>query len=100
MLDQLTYEVRDGGHKDRDVTVFALSTCGFCKTCLQFLAEKNVAFKYVYYDLLEGDKKEAVRTELTEKYHERILFPYVIIDGKDVIVGFKEDKIKEKLGIT
>ena len=99
MLEKLPYETKDGSKNDHDVTVFALSTCGFCKTCLQFLAEKNVAFKYVYYDLLDSEKKDAVRSELTEKYNERIMFPYTVVDGKHVIVGFKEEKLRELLDI-
>ena len=99
MIDQLDYEKHEGSKDGRDVRVFALSTCGFCKSCLKFLGDNDVSFKYVYYDHLDADKKNAVRDELKEKFNERVMFPYVLIDGKDVVVGFKKDKLRELLNL-
>jgi len=58
-----------------------------------------VSFKYVYYDLLDPDLKDAVKKELTEKYKERIMFPFVIIDEDHIVVGFKDAELKKILDI-
>ncbi|NMC03821.1 MAG: glutaredoxin family protein [Candidatus Lokiarchaeota archaeon] len=100
MLENVTFTEEAGTIAKHDVVVFALSTCGFCKSCLKFLHDKGVKFKYVYYDLLDTDVKAAVKDELTKKYNERIMFPFVVIDdGKHVVVGFKEDQLVEFLGL-
>ena len=95
----LEWKKKDGNVDGHNVTVFALSTCGFCKACLKFMNEKNVKFKYVYFDLLDKEMKDKLRDVLKEKYNERIMFPFVIIDDSDVIVGFKQSALEEKLGI-
>ncbi len=97
MIEKLEFTKESGTKNKHDVTVFALSTCGFCKACLKFLKDSKVEFKYVYYDLLDSTMKDGVRSELNEKYKERIMFPFVIIDSKYVVVGFKEDEIKNRL---
>ena len=37
MLDQLSYTDVPGSRSDHEITVYALSTCGFCKRALGFL---------------------------------------------------------------
>jgi glutaredoxin len=97
MIEKIEFTHETGKNAKHEVTVYALSTCGFCKSCLKFLHDRNVNFKYVYYDLLDSDIKNALKDELNEKYKERIMFPFVIIDGKYVVTGFKEDKLVELL---
>nr|MDO8110237.1 glutaredoxin family protein [Candidatus Sigynarchaeota archaeon] len=97
MIEKLDYKFEDGVKKKHEVIVYALSTCGFCKACLKFLKDNKVAFKYVYYDLLEPATKDAVKNDLNIKYKERIMFPFVVIDGKRVVVGMKEDELKKLL---
>jgi glutaredoxin len=102
-IEQLEFTEEAGDIDAHDVCIFALSTCGFCKACLRFLREKSVKFRYVYYDLLDNEIKDEVRNELKEKYSQRIMFPFVIVDeGTDamkVIVGFKEEELKSSLDL-
>ncbi|MBN2152181.1 MAG: glutaredoxin [Candidatus Lokiarchaeota archaeon] len=93
MIEKITFTQETGTNAKHEVTVYALSTCGFCKSCLKFLHDKSVQFRYVYYDLLDPEVKSALKEELNEKYKERIMFPFVIIDDKHVVTGFKEDKL-------
>ncbi len=97
LIETLQYTSEEGSKTGHDVVVFALSTCGFCKSCLQWLHDNNVKFKYIYYDLLDGNVKDAVKDELKTKYNERVMFPFVVVDGTQVVVGFKEDKLRELL---
>jgi hypothetical protein len=48
-------------------------------------------------DLLEGDERKAIIEDI-KKLNPRCSFPTLII-GDEVIVGFKEKKIKEALGL-
>ena len=97
MIEKLEFTTEKGTKSNHKVTIFALSTCGFCKACLKFLKDNKVTFKYVYYDLLDQDTKDAIKGELNEKFKERIMFPFVIIDENKVVVGYKEDEIKKHL---
>lgn len=100
MIEELDFTRKEGSKDSRDVTIYALSTCGHCKRCLKFMDEQDVQFKYVYFDLLDKDVKDAVRKNLKEKFpDERLMFPFIVIDDSDVIVGFHESKVRKALGL-
>ena len=40
-----------GENKGHKVTLYALSTCGWCKKTKKFLDELGVEYEYVYVDL-------------------------------------------------
>ena len=80
------------------VMLFALSTCGWCRKTRQFLDDHKVAYDYVYVDLLEGEEKERVLAEV-RKWNPNASFPTVVADGKTVVVGFREDRLREALGV-
>lgn len=81
-----------------DVKVYALSTCGHCKNAKKVLDDCNVAYDSVEVDLLEGEDRQAVLEDV-KKLNPRCSFPTIRI-GEKVIVGNKEDEIKEALGIS
>jgi glutaredoxin-like protein NrdH len=82
---------------DKPVKVFSLSTCSHCKSTKRFLDECTVKYEFVDVDLLDGDERKAILADV-KKFNPRCSFPTVII-GDNVIVGYKEDKIKEALGL-
>jgi len=84
------------GEKKGDVLLFALSTCIWCKKTRMFLEEIGIDFKYIYVDLLSGNEKSEVINEI-KKWNPQVSFPTVVVNSKDVIVGFKKDELKEKL---
>lgn len=84
------------GENKGEVVLFALSTCGWCKKTRMFLEGSGIDFKCIYVDLLTGDEKSEVINEI-KKWNPDLSFPTVVINNKDVIVGFKEDKLREKL---
>ncbi len=91
----MEYEHVEGENKG-NIVLFALSTCGWCKKTRLLLQDMGVDFKYIYVDLLTGDdRSEAI--EEVKKWNSQLSFPTLVIREKDVIVGFKEDEIKEKL---
>lgn len=79
------------------VKIFSLSTCSHCKATKRFLSECEVKYEFDDVDLLQGDERAAILEEV-RKWNPRCSFPTIII-GEKVIVGFKENEIKEALGL-
>ena len=84
------------GKNKGNVVLYALSTCGWCKKTRMLLEDLGVEYDYVYVDLTEGEERSAVMKDV-QKWNPQLSFPTVVINNKDVIVGFKEDEIKGKL---
>jgi glutaredoxin len=77
--------------------LYSLSTCSHCKSCKKFLGERGIDFEFTDVDLLPEDEKTET-IEKIKKLTARCAFPTVII-GEKVIVGFKENEIREALGL-
>lgn len=82
---------------EKEVTMYTLSTCSHCKATKKFMSDCNVKYDFIDVDLLEGEERRAI-IEDVKKYNPRCSFPTIII-GDRVIVGFKEDEIREALGL-
>ena len=79
------------------VKIFSLSTCSHCGATKKFLGECNVQYEFTDVDLLQGDERAAILEDV-KKLNPRCSFPTIII-GEKVIIGYKEDQIKEALGL-
>lgn len=80
-----------------DVTLYALSTCPYCRMTKKFLDKNEVDYELVEVDLLEGDEK----TDAVAKVKELsggTSFP-VLKAGDEIVVGFNKPKIKALLGL-
>lgn len=82
---------------DPNVKLYTLSTCSHCKSTKKFLAECTIKYDFVDVDLLEGEERKAILEDV-KKMNPKCSFPTIII-GDKVIVGYKEDEIKEALGL-
>ena len=82
---------------DEPVKIFSLSTCSHCKATKKLLGECNVQYEFTDVDLLQGEERAAILEDV-KKLNPRCSFPTIII-GDKVIIGYKEDQIKEALGI-
>jgi len=87
-----------GKKNNHKVTVYALSTCVWCKLTKQFLNENDVKYEYIDVDLCNEEDKQKVRQTITSKGGS-LTYPTTIIDNKVVITGFRKDKLKEALEI-
>ena len=87
-----------GTKNEHKVTLYALSTCVWCKMTKQFFNDNKVQYEFVDVDLLDDYEKDKVRKEISSKGGS-MGFPTTIIDDKAVITGFKKDKLKESLGL-
>ena len=81
----------------QQVKMYTLSTCSHCKATKKFFDECKVEYEFTDVDLLQGDERKAILEDV-KKINPRCSFPTIII-GDKVIVGFKEDEIKEALGL-
>ena len=79
------------------VKIFSLSTCSHCRATKKFLGECNVQYEFTDVDLLQGEERAAILEDV-KKLNPRCSFPTIII-GEKVIIGYKEDQIKEALGL-
>jgi glutaredoxin len=87
-----------GKKNDHKIIVYALSTCVWCKMTKQFLNDNGVAYEFVDVDLLDDDAKDKVRQAIMNKGGS-LTYPTTIVDDKEVITGFRKDKLKEVLGV-
>jgi len=88
MFDYVDFQHKAGSNADRDLKLFALSTCGFCKKAMAFLEENGLAYDYVFVDLIDSEVKNRIKAEFEEHFEKKMLFPTLIIDGEEFLVGF------------
>lgn len=82
---------------DKPVKLYSLSTCSHCKFTKKFLNDCTIRYDFIDVDLLEGEERKAILEDV-KKFNPKCSFPTIII-GEKVIVGFKENEIKEALGL-
>ena len=82
---------------DKPVKIYSLSTCSHCKSTKKLLDDCEVMYEFEDVDLLKGEERAAILEDV-KKWNPRCSFPTIII-GDQVIVGYKEDEIKQALGL-
>ncbi|GLI32604.1 glutaredoxin family protein [Desulforhabdus amnigena] len=80
-----------------DVKLYALSTCIHCRNTKEFLKSCGVGYECIDVDKLDGDERKAIIEEI-KKINPSCSFPTLVI-GDKIIVGFREDEIKEALNL-
>lgn len=83
--------------EQEEVKIYTLSTCSHCKATKKFLEECKIQYEFTDVDITKGEERKAILEDI-RKINPKCSFPTIII-GDKVIVGFKEDEIKEALGI-
>ena len=79
------------------VMLYALTTCSHCKSTKKLLEENHIQYDCMEVDLTQGDEREAA-VEQVKKYNPSCTFPTLVV-GEKVIVGYRENEIKEALGL-
>jgi glutaredoxin len=82
---------------EKPVKIYSLSTCSHCRATKKFLDDCAVKYEFEDVDLLTGEEREAILEDV-KKWNPSCSFPTIII-GDKVVVGYREDEIKEILGI-
>jgi len=83
------------GTKKGDVILYALSTCQWCRKTKDLLSKLGIDYYYIDVDLVTGDDQKELIEEI-KKFNPACSFPTMVINERDAIVGFDEDKIMEK----
>jgi glutaredoxin len=87
-----------GSHDAKHVMFYGLSTCVWCKRTRKLLEENDVAFEFIYVDLLKGkERREAI--DQVREWNQAGSFPTLVVNGERCVVGYKPDEIKEALGL-
>jgi len=86
------------GENKGKITLYALSTCGWCEKTKNFLDKLGVEYSYVYVDLLDGEERESVMNEV-RRWNPHRSFPTVVANEQTCIVGYDKQKIKEAIGL-
>ena len=82
---------------ENNVKIYTLTTCSHCKSAKKFLSECSIKYDFVDVDLLEGEERKAILEDV-KRFNPKCSFPTIII-GEKVVVGYKEEDIKEALGL-
>jgi len=92
------FELTKVDGEDRgDITLYAISTCVWCKRTKKLLGDLGVRYNYIFVDQLDKKTRNEVEEEVI-KWNPRCSFPTVVINNEKAIVGFQEDEIREALG--
>ena len=83
-------------HEERKIRLYSLSTCSHCRAIKKLLEEGGWIFDFVDVDLLTGKERRDTLEEVRAS-NRRCSFPTLLI-GDQVIVGFRENDIREALG--
>ncbi len=94
MSGRMDFKRVDGKDKGK-ITLYALSTCIWCKKTKELLSSIGVGFNYVYVDLLRGEDRDKAIQEV-KRYNPSSSFPTLVIGDKS-IVGYREKEIREAL---
>lgn len=78
----------------KKVEIYSTSSCHFCHMAKEFFSANSVPFT----DYNVGTDLEK-RKEMIEKSGQMGV-PVIVIDGKEVIVGFDQPKLANLLGVS
>ncbi len=97
IIEQLEYDRREGNTNGRKLTVFSLSTCGFCKRALSFLDKHGFSYRFIHLDQIEPERKRQVKDVLRTRFNISPIFPVLVVDDKRALTGFTEMQWRKEL---
>jgi len=85
------------GKNKGQITLYALSTCPWCKKTKALLDDLGVAYEFLDVDLVSPEEREEMDASV-RKWNPTFSFPTLVLNNEKVIIGYDPDKIKEALG--
>lgn len=78
------------GRRDqkKEIFLFALSTCIWCRMGKKWLSDRGYAYSYLDIDKIPVDEKNQIKKELAELVGETPSFPFLIIDDEKWHSGY------------
>jgi glutaredoxin len=94
LIEDLAIEVE--GEKDkREITIFTLSTCMWCKKCKRWLNERDIKYRYIDLDKIPYNQKSEILDHLRSTFESRVSYPYMVCDKTDTVIGYDPNKYEE-----
>lgn len=82
--------------EDGQPLMYALESCRHCRRTREFLEENHVVYHLLYVDQYTGDARAALMDKV-RSYNPRGSFPTIVMPGGKVVVGFREQLLREAL---
>jgi glutaredoxin len=82
----------------KQVSMYTLSTCPWCRKTKKYFTDHKIQFKYVDYDLASVQEQEKIEQEMRSRGGP-LSFPWVLI-GDDLVVGWNPAKYEELLAMN
>jgi glutaredoxin len=83
--------------KHDTIKMYGLTTCFHCKSVVSFLEDMQVSVEVVNVDEKLGAERREILKDV-KLLNQRCTFPTTVI-GEQVVVGYKEDQLREALGL-
>ncbi len=93
----MPFQKVSGQNNQHRVTIYALSTCGWCRMTKELLQKYGIEYQFIDVDLTTGEEREEALNQVRQ-FNPRSSFPTIVINDQ-VVVGYDEEKIKQLLGI-
>ncbi|MCK5736132.1 MAG: glutaredoxin family protein [Spirochaetaceae bacterium] len=88
MFNNYTWQTIEGKGQAENLTLFSLSTCGFCHSARKYLKDRGLAFQYLELDTIPAEDKTGIKDEFKGKFGRRPSFPTLVINGERFLIGF------------
>lgn len=76
--------------------MFALTTCRHCRSAATLLEENDKKLTMIYIDNFPKEAREKLMAKVRE-YNPRGSFPTIYLLSKNVIIGYREQQIREAI---
>ncbi|MBY8986311.1 MAG: glutaredoxin family protein [Candidatus Lokiarchaeota archaeon] len=96
LIDTLAKEVKGEKGSEKNILIFTLSTCMWCKKCKGFLDDRKMKYRYIDVDKIERADKSKLIDYLQSTYNSRISYPFLVCE-KGHVVGYNPNKYEELL---
>ena len=77
--------------------MYTLHTCRHCSRLKEYLAARGVFIQEVYLDDFAQPARKAI-LETLKTYNPRCSFPTLVLPDGRLVIGFREDEVKELFG--
>ncbi len=77
------------GEKDnKDIIMFALSTCQWCKKGKKWLEDNKYSYRFIDVDLLPIEEKRKLKRSLMRVFDVMVRYPFLVTNGEKSYAGF------------
>ncbi len=88
ILSELNWKVENwekSSSQKSEIYYFSLTTCVYCKKGINWLNDRNIAFKWLYLDDYSQEEKQKIKHWVQKKYNlsSRMASPFVIFRNEE-----------------